>query len=348
MRLRVEQLQAHLRKGLAPLYVVSGDEPLQVGETTDAIRAAARSAGYLSREILEAGGRFDWNLLGQQADELSLFAEKKIVDLRIPGGKPGREGGAALAGWCERLPEETLLLITLPKLDRGQLNAKWMKALDGAGVVIQVWPPDATRLPHWVEQRMRAVGLAPEPGVAQMLAEQTEGNLLAARQEIEKLVLLHGEGRITQAQLSQAISDSARFDVFTLVDAALAGKVNRSLRILGGLQAEGVALPVVLWALAREIRGLAGMAGALAAGRPLGQVLSQGGVWKNRQSLVGQGLKRLPPGRWQALLMQCRRADAMIKGAAAGDPWLQLEQIVLTMAGAPGPERFWPLQAASR
>lgn len=348
MRLRIDQLQGHLQKGLAPVYLVSGDEPLQLGEAADAVRAAARREGYGSREILEAHGRFDWNLLAQQSDELSLFAEKKIVDLRLPGGKPGREGAAALVGWCENLPADTLLLLTLPRLERSQQNSKWVKALEAAGVLIQVWPPDAARLPKWIEQRMRAAGLQPGPGVAAMLAEQTEGNLLAARQEIDKLLLLYGEGRIDQEQLSRAISDSARFDVFTLVDAALAGKADRLLRVLAGLRGEGVALPVVLWALAREIRSLAVMAAALERGVPMARVLAEARVWKNRQALVSQGLRRLAPARWRELLQQCQQADAMIKGARPGDPWLQLEQVVLAMAGTGDPNQFWPVSLNSR
>ena len=346
MRLRPEQLPVHLKKGLAPVYLVSGDEPLQVGETADAIRAAAREAGFRNREILEVDGRFDWNLLQSQADERSLFAEKKVVDLRIPGGKPGREGGAALLAWCENLPADILLLVTLPRLERGQQNSKWAKALEKSGVLIQVWPPDARQFPRWVEQRMRAAGLQPEPGVAAMLAEQTEGNLLAARQEIEKLVLLHGEGRISQEQLSRAVSDSARFDVFGLVDAALAGEDGRVIRVISGLRAEGVALPVVLWALAREIRGLALMAARLEQGIPLSRVLADARVWKSRQPLVGRALRRLAMTRWRELLQQCQLADAMIKGARPGDPWLQLEQIALAMAGARSVQGFWPLVAA--
>ena len=346
MRLRADQLAAHLEKGLAPVYVVSGDEPLQLGEAADAVRAAARAAGFTSREVLEADSRFDWNRLGQQADELSLFAEKKIVDLRLPGGKPGREGSAALAAWCADLPADTLLLLTLPRLDRSQSNSKWMKALESVGVLVQVWPPDAARLPRWVEQRMRAAGLVPAAGVAQMLAEQTEGNLLAARQEIEKLRLLYGEGPVSQEQLSRAISDSARFDVFGLVDAALAGKASRSLRILAGLRGEGVALPVVLWALAREIRQLAAMSARVRQGLPPARAMAEARIWKNRQPLVARGLQRFQDHHWQELLVQCQRADAMVKGAGPGDPWLQLEQIVLAMAGAGERERFWPLHGA--
>ncbi|WP_457665466.1 DNA polymerase III subunit delta [Thiolapillus sp.] len=336
MRLRLDQLDAHLGGNLAPVYVVTGDEPLQQGEAADAIRAAARQAGYLSREIFEADARFDWNRLGEEANALSLFAEQKIIDLRLPTGKPGTTGSKALVAYCEQLPEDTLLLITLPKLP---LTSKWMKALDKAGVVVQIWPVDERQLPRWVQQRMRAAGLQAEPGVAQMLAEQTEGNLLAARQEIEKLALLFGNQKISQAQAAAAVSDSARFDVYSLVDAALAGKTRRCTRIIAGLAAEGIPLPVVLWALAREVRALNSMARDVAMGASVQQALARARVWKNRIPLVSAGLKRLDARQWAALLQQCQLADAMIKGAAPGDPWLQLEQITLAMAGIPVPAR---------
>ncbi len=332
MRLRQEQLDSHLAGNLAPVYVVTGDEPLQLGETADAIRAAARQAGYLSREIFEADARFDWNRLGEEANALSLFAEQKIIDLRLPGGKPGTVGSKALVSYCENLPEDTLLLLTLPKLP---LTSKWIKALDKAGVIIQIWPVDERQLPRWVQQRMRMAGLQAEPGVAEMLAEQTEGNLLAARQEIEKLALLFGSERITQEQAAAAISDSSRFDVYALVDAALAGKAQRCTRIIAGLRAEGIPLPVVLWALAREVRALNAMATDIASGSSVQQALGRARVWKNRIPLVSAGLKRLNAVQWADLLQQCQLADATIKGAVPGDPWLVLEQITLGIAGIP-------------
>lgn len=334
MRLRQEQLDSHLAGNLAPVYVVTGDEPLQLGETADAIRAAARQAGYLSREIFEADARFDWNRLGEEANALSLFAEQKIIDLRLPGGKPGTVGSKALVSYCENLPEDTLLLLTLPKLP---LTSKWIKALDKAGVIIQIWPVDERQLPRWVQQRMRMAGLQAEPGVAEMLAEQTEGNLLAARQEIEKLALLFGSERITQEQAAAAISDSSRFDVYALVDAALAGKAQRCTRIIAGLRAEGIPLPVVLWALAREVRSLNLMAQDIATGASIQQALGRARVWKNRIPLVSAGLKRLNAAQWADLLQQCQLADATIKGAVPGDPWLVLEQITLGIAGIPAP-----------
>ncbi len=332
MKLRAEQLAAALDRGLAPVYVISGDEPLQLGEAADQVRAAAKQAGYLSREIMEADARFDWNRLGDEANALSLFAEQKIIDLRLPSGKPGNAGAKALVEYCGNLPADTLLLLTLPKVP---LTSKWIKALEKAGVLVQVWPVDERNLPRWIAGRMQAAGLRPERGVAEMLAEHTEGNLLAARQEIEKLVLLYGEGGISQEQLLEAVSDSARFDVYALVDAALAGRAARCTHIIAGLKGEGIAPPVVLWALAREIRSLSNMAAAVATGASLSQVMGQARVWKNRMPLVSQGLKRLKEADWHRLLWQCQHTDAVIKGAVSGDAWLLLEQIALGMAGMP-------------
>ncbi len=334
MRLRQEQLDAHLARGLAPVYLVSSDEPLLQIEAADAIRAAARRNGYTSREILEADARFDWQSLSHQAEALSLFAERKLVDLRIPSGKPGREGGQALRDWCQAPPEDLLLLITVPRLDRSQLASAWVKAIDQAGVVLQLWPPDAARLPGWIQARLRAAGLEPAPGVAELLAERTEGNLLAARQEIEKLVLLHGRGPVSLEAATRAVADSARYDAFTLVDAALAGDARRTQKILAGLRAEGTPAPVVLWALARALRELAAVASLIGAGQPETAALNRAGVWKNRQPLVRKALGRGGADHWRALLRRCRAADAAIKGAAAGaDPWLRLEEIALALAG---------------
>ncbi|RMG38845.1 MAG: DNA polymerase III subunit delta, partial [Gammaproteobacteria bacterium] len=175
MRLRVEQLEAHLKKSLLPAYLVTGDEPLQLGEACDAIRSAARTAGHDNREVMEAGAGFDWNRLGAEAASFSLFAEKKIIDLRIPNGKPGREGGKALVGYCENPPSDTLLLLTLPKLERAQQSAKWLKAIDSLGAVIQVWPVEARQLPQWLERRMHQAGLQPTREAVQLLAERVEG-----------------------------------------------------------------------------------------------------------------------------------------------------------------------------
>ncbi len=333
MRIQAQQLAARLEQNIAPVYVLSGDEPLQLGEAADSVRSAARQAGYSSRMIMEAGARFDWNQLTQEANSMSLFAEQRIIDLRIPSGKPGRDGSASLSAYCERIPDDTLLLVTLPKLDKAQLNSKWFKALDKAGITMQVWPVDRQRLPAWISQRMRAAQLTPAPGVADMLADQVEGNLLAARQEIEKLLLLHGTGNISMEQLRNAISDSARFDVFGLVDSALTGNSARCTRMLAGLRAEGMATPVILWALAREIRALASISRSVANGARPEQAMAQAKVWSSRQPLVRKGLQRMPAIRWERLLSHCQYADSAVKGAIRTDPWLLLEQITLGMCG---------------
>lgn len=336
MRVASHQLQAHLQKGLAPVYLLSGDEPLQMSEAADQVRRQAQSRGYSGREILEADARFDWSRLMAEADSLSLFAEQRIIDLRIPSGKPGNEGSKALNEYAARPPQDVLLLVTLPKLEKSQSASKWFKALDKVGVTVQVWPVDGSRLQPWIEQRMRSAGLTPATDVIPMLAERIEGNLLAARQEIEKLLLLYGPGVISAEQLAESVADSARYDVFGLIDTALAGDVGRCVRILNGLQAEGTPEPVVLWALTRELRLLVSLAGEMAGGRNAQQAVgARREVWDKRKPLVIKSLQRLQPEAWQQLLQRCGHTDRAIKGRERGDPWLLMRDIVTRMAGAP-------------
>ena len=327
MRVRPEQLKQNLAKGLAPVYLVTGDEPLQSNEACDEIRAVARAAGHENRELMEASGGFDWNALAAEANSFSLFAEKKIIDLRIPSGKPGREGGKALAEYCERPPEDTLLLITLPKLDRSQQNSKWFKTVENLGVIVQIWPVDVQRLPHWIEQRMHKAGLNPDREAAQMLADRVEGNLLAAHQEIEKLLLLHGSGPINAEQLAAAVAHSARYDVFELVDSALRGETERCLRIIDGLRGEGVAPPVVLWALHREIAQITAISADAAKGLSIDHAMTRAKVWEKRKPLVRTAVGRLNTPAWLELLAKCQQVDAAAKGADFGDPWLFLEDV---------------------
>ncbi len=335
MRLRVHELERHFSGALKPVYLISGDEPLQLGETADAIRAEARKRGFSGRDILEADNRFDWNQLGAEANSLSLFAEQRIIDLRIPSGKPGTEGAKALAAYAERPPEDTLLLVTLPKLERSQTNSKWFQALDRIGAIIQVWPIEGERLPPWIEQRLRRAGITPGPDVIRMLVDRIEGNLLAASQEIEKLLLIHGPGVISAEQLAESVADSARYDVFELADSALRGKTARCLRILNGLRAEGTAPPVVLWALSREIRLLTSIAAEIEQGRSARQVVAaRREIWDKRKPLVEKGVQRLNLKRWQQLLRLCSLADQAIKGQKKSDPWLLLTEITTRMSGA--------------
>jgi DNA polymerase-3 subunit delta len=332
MRVRAEQLPQHLQKTLAPVYLVSGDEPLQLNEACDAVRAAARAAGHDNREVMEAGANFDWNDLLAEAASFSLFAEKKIIDLRLPGGKPGREGGKALTEYCDNPPPDTLLLLTLPKLDRQQQNSKWFKSVERLGAVVQVWPVEVQQLPQWIERRLRSAGLEPSREAVRMLAERVEGNLLAAHQEIEKLLLLHGTGPIDAEQLAGAVADSARYDVFELVDSALRGEMARCLRILEGLRGEGIAAPVVLWALHREIAQLGSVAIDSAKGLSLEHAMTRAKVWDRRKTLARTAVGRLKPVQWLSLLDECQAADAAAKGADPRDPWLLFEQIVGRLA----------------
>jgi DNA polymerase-3 subunit delta len=332
MRLRNDQLDRHLHKSLPPIILLSGDEPLQMGEAADLVRSKAREQGYTSREVLEQSSHFDWSALSSAADSLSLFDDRRLLDLRLHSPKIGKEGSKALLAFTESPPPDTVLLITAPKLERSQLSTKWIDAIDRLGVLVQIWPVEGNRLGPWLEQRLRKAGLIPEAGVVQMLAERVEGNLLAASQEIEKLLLLQGPGVVTLEQLARSVGDSARFNVFGLVDTLLSGEVAKAMRLLQGLRAEGVASPVVLWALSREIRLLAQMALELEQGRGVDQVMGAHRVWDKRKPLIRRGLQQ-SSAVWQRLLTICAQADRAIKGLDRVDPWLLFEEIALIMSG---------------
>jgi DNA polymerase-3 subunit delta len=335
MQLKPEQLDTHLNKNLAPVYFISGDDPLRVLEAADAVRSAARKQGYGEREVLTVQAGFDWNSLLAEAGNLSLFAQRRVIDLRLPSGKPGKEGAEVLRAFAEQAPEDTLLLVTAGKLEPQARRSKWVQTLDRAGVVVFVWPLQAGEIAGWVHARMRKRGLQPSPEAVQMLAERVEGNLLACVQEIDKLFLLQGAGAVDVADITRLVADHARYDVFTLVDSALAGQAARSVRILNSLQAEGVAPPVVLWALAREIRQLAGMAAEVAKGQAVSTVLSRYRVWQSRQAPVGAALKRLPLATCRRLLRQCASVERLCKGQAAGNAWDELLQLTMLLAGSP-------------
>jgi len=332
MRLKPEQLAAALQKELAPVYFISGDEPLQMGEMADAIRAAARKAGYESREVLVADSGFSWNELMETAGSLSIFTDKKIIDLRLPSGTPGTEGSKALIDYCERLPEDTLLLITAAKMASASLKSRWFQALDKVGCVIQVWPLEGQDLIRWLQQRMQRRGLQAETEGIRILASRIEGNLLAAAQEIEKLYVLYGPGPLSNQQIFDVVADSSRFDVFKLMDSVLAAKVGRIFKILSGLQAEGVAAPVVLWALTREARVLIKIKQALAQGQNKALVFKNNQIWDKRQQLVSDALSRLRDSDLNSILTLSAKADRQIKGQQQGDPWETLLAVCLMFA----------------
>ena len=334
MQLGFDQLARHLDKGpLAPVYVIAGDEPLQIREAGDAIRQAARADGFGDRQVFDVQPGFDWGQLVAEADALSLFAERRLFDLRIPGGKPGNEGGQALLDYVARLPGDTLLLVTLPKLERSQRSSRWFKAVEQAGVVLSVWPVDASAMPGWVKRRALAAGLGLGSDSAAFLAGQTEGNLLAAAQEIDKLVLLCGPGEVSLERVAESVGGSARYNVFDLVDSALRGAAGHSLKILLGLRGEGTPEPVVLWSLVRELRVLEAVAVATDNGVNPGTVLAAHRVWEKHKGLVTGAARRHRPAGWRRLVRLCALADRAIKGQALADPWQLLADIVLGIAG---------------
>lgn len=337
MKLNPAQLGKQLQGNLAPVYVVSGDEPLLCQEACDSIRAATRQQAFSERQVFNAESNFDWGNLLQAGASMSLFAEKRLLELRVPSGKPGDKGAAALLEYIARPPEDTVLLISLPKLDGSTQKTKWAKALiEGQHCqFVQVWPVDAGQLPQWIRQRLAQAGLNATQEAVEMIAVRVEGNLLAAAQEIEKLKLLAEGGQIDASTVHAAVADSARFDVFGLIDAALNGDAAHALRMLGGLRGEGVEPPVILWALARELRLLANIAQQYAQGIPLEKAFSSARppVWDKRRPLVSKALQRHSAARWASLLQDAQRIDAQIKGQAAGDPWNGLSLLTLNICG---------------
>lgn len=332
MRLRYPQLQDHLRQGLAPVYLLCGSEPLQLRDGAQALREAARAAGFAEREVLDQDAAFDWRQLAALAESQSLFAARRLIELRVSTPRLGREGSAALRAYCDRPTPDDLLLILAPSLERKDLQSAWAQAIERRGLIMEVWPLTGTALTTWLDRRLRAAGFQPAAGVTGLLAERAEGNMLAAAQEIEKLALLHDPGPLTEGQLLAAIGDSARFDVFALGDAALAGDRARVHRILAVLAAEGTAEALVLWTLAREIRMLSAAAFARERGQDLAAVFTKHHARQTRQALARRALSRLSLPRLHGLLQRCAKTDACIKGTAAGDPWPLLAEIADALA----------------
>lgn len=340
MRLRYPQLADHLEHGLAPVVLLCGSEPLQLREGARAVRKAARAEGFDERQVLDQDASFDWRELAATTEALSLFSQRRLIELRVSTPRLGRDGGAALRDYCAQPPDDDRLLIIAPALERKELKSAWAQAVDRAGVILEVWPLSGAAFTGWLEHRLRSAGFRPARGVTGLLAERAEGNMLAADQEIEKLALLHEPGPITEADVLAAIGDSARFDVFALGDAALAGDRARVHRILAVLAAEGTAEPLILWALARETRMLAAVAFARARAQDPTAIFTAHQARSARQALARRALSRLSLRQLHDLLQQCAMADARIKGAATGDPWPLLTEIADGLArGASGAQR---------
>ena len=332
MKVQANQLSSHLKSTLAPCYLISGDEPLLVDETLDAIRESARAAGFVDRDVQVAASGFDWQRLFESGANLSLFSERRMIELRLPTGKPGVKGSKAIVDLLDQLDQELMLIVITPKLDRNGANAKWVKALDAKGVHVPIWPIDARELPAWISGRLRQCGLEADRGAVRIIAERVEGNLLAAQQEVEKLRLILGEGAVTTEDVQKAVADSSRFDVFKLSDAALGGDAGRAARIVYGLQHEGVSEVVALWALTKELRILAELANAVQMRQDLGMIMKRNGVWQNRQALLRSCLGRHSLASIHSLLIDAAEADATAKGRRRGDPWQLIMNLVFGIA----------------
>ena len=332
MLLKGEQLAAHLERELRPLYVVYGNEPLLVIEAADAIRAKARQQGYGEREILTVLPHFDWNQLLAAGSNLSLFGDRKLIDLRIPTGKPGKEGGAALQDWCRNLSPDNLLLVTLPELDWREEKAVWFTTLVNAGVAIKLMAPPLAELPGWLVGRLRRQQQSAGLESLKFIAEHVEGNLLAAHQEIQKLALLYPPGALDQEQIREAVHNVARYDIDSLREALLTGDISRLSRTLDGLMHEGEPPPLVLWAMAEEIRTLTLIRSGLDRGRPLDLLLKEAKVWGPRANPVKKALQRLSTAILEAALHHAGRIDRLAKGIGQGNIWDEFLRLALSLS----------------
>lgn len=332
-KLVAEKLSSSVNKQLSAVYLVSGDETLLVHEACDTIRKAARTQGFTQHEVHHVEGSFNWDNLLMSANAMSLFAEKKIIEVRIKNGKPGDAGGKALKAYCAAPPEDTLLLIVLPKLDRRSESTAWYKAVAAAGDTLTIWPVSAQQLPRWIETRLHQAGLSAEPQAIDILCAKIEGNLLAAVQEIEKLKLLSDTKIIDAATMAAAVTDSARYNVFDLTDKALTGDARAAVECLSGLRAEGNAAPVILWALTNQVRTLAQILELTNAGRSFDHAAQQAKVWKNKMTLVRRAAQRQSLNDLHRLLRKCALADRLVKGVNKGDEWNELLDITLGLCG---------------
>ena len=337
MKLPLDQLSNALAKSLAPVFILSGDEPLQLSEALDKVRLAAVGKGYVNRELFYVDGSFDWTRLLEARGSMSLFGEPRILDVRLTG-KPDKEGAAVLENYAKRLPDDAVLVITLPKLTATEQKASWFVALEKIGVFVQVWPLSGQALIVWLDKRMNAKKMMAESrsGLA-ILAARVEGNLLAAAQEIEKLHILYGPVRISDDMIRKSVADSARYDVYDLAEAALQGHVTRANRVLSGLRGEGIASAVVLWALARDTRLLCGIKHLMENGEGLESAIAKQKerVWDKRKTSLASAAQRLTRDQAHKALLLCAKADRMIKGMESGDAWEALLDICISLGGAP-------------
>tara|TARA_E500000178_G_scaffold107937_2_gene107672 strand:+ start:17455 stop:18516 length:1062 start_codon:yes stop_codon:yes gene_type:complete len=339
VKIKPDQLKSYLQKSLqtkqlSPIFIISGDEPLLSQEAADAVRSTARQLEFTERETFDIDARFDWNLVFNETNSLSLFSDKKILELRITSGKPGDKGSRALCELCENLNDSNLILVILPKLDKGAYQSKWMKTLESKGVHIQVWPVTPEQLPRWINQRLVQCGIEASQGAVDILADRVEGNLLAAMQEINTLKLLSLEGKVNADIMSTVVADSARYNLFSFVDKVLDGDAQSAAKALRGLENEGTEPLALLWAITRELRTLNKASHQVLLGNSKDKALKSAGVWDKRIPIFRKALSRLSPAHLRMLMHQAGAIDRGVKGLRQADIWDELTTLVLSFAGS--------------
>ena len=337
MRVSLNSLEGHLKQGFQPLYLLFGAEPLLVEEALDQVRALARESGYHERLRLTVEAGFDWNLLLAQGQAMSLFSEKKLIELRMPTGKPGDTGTKAIIAYCENMPEDTTLVIISGAVEKRAQTTRWFKAVDTKGIVVESPGIKADRLPDWVSRRMTSKGITYDFKVVDRICQLVEGNLLAAAQEINLLSLLYPGDKITSSIIEKIIADHARFSVYMLADACLSGSVVRATRILQSLKREQAEPIVILWALSRDARTLCQLSAASErTGQSPDRLFKKYGIWSSRSSLITAALRRMGNRQWENILRRLGRADLMLKGSVPmqrRDIWEEIENISLIICG---------------
>ncbi|MGY8872707.1 MAG: DNA polymerase III subunit delta [Pseudomonadales bacterium] len=333
MKLSVEQLTGHLQQSHAPVYLISGDEPLISAECCDQLRSAFRQKGFSEREVLHVEGQFKWEYLLECANALSLFAEQKLIEIRLGSHKINKAASDIIQEYIAHAPPENILLIIADKLDGGAKKSAWHKAIEQKGVCVEIWPVEINQLPGWIRHRASSKKMQLDDSAVQLLCDRVEGNLLAAKQELDKLHLLHPNGVLTAEQIVDAVSDNSRYDVYGLMDTIALGQSERCIKILNVLRQEGIEPPIVLWALTREIRTLYAISQGLERGLAYDTICQKERIWGKRKQTLRRCAERLSLTTLEDLLKTSQQLDKVIKGMATGSPWLMLSDITITLSG---------------
>ncbi len=344
MNVYPDNLTQALSRKLAPVYMITGDEPLQMMEAADEIRAACRQAGFTDSERYQVDNArsFDWQALTMAGQTMSLFGDKKVINLHIPSGKPGVEGASSLKSWCEAVNSDTVLIITGGKPEGRFQNSAWFKAIDKIGVTMQVWPLSAQKTGQWIQSRLKAAGIGADAAAVELLTERVEGNLLAARQEIEKLAILYTGQSVGAREVLASVTDSSRYTILDLIEAALGSDTPRAVKVLEGLKAAGDAPVLICWHLSSEVRKIVAVQSRIDKGENPGQAMFKSGIWKNRQPLVTRVLRDRPRVFWLRASADCSYLDRLSKGMASGDLWAETGAFVTRLSGT-----RWPLLRAA-